>query len=52
MRAHDAHAVAVHVDLLGDINDALGREGVFAPGVGDLSIDDLRVGIDAGPGSG
>ena len=43
--------MAVHVDLAGDVDDAVGAEGEFQPGVADLAVDHLRVRVDGGAGA-
>lgn len=47
----DAHRVAVHVDLTGDIHNTEVAKGVLSPSVGSLAVDQLSVGIDGGPGA-
>lgn len=48
----DAHAVAGHVDLSGDVDSRVRAEGELAPGVGDLTVDGLGVRVDTSPGTG
>lgn len=49
----DAHAAAVHVDFAGNVKGAvLAIEGVFAPSLGDLTVDHSGVGVDGSPGAG
>lgn len=49
----DAHAAAVHVNLAGNVEGAvLAIEGVFAPSLRDLTVDETGVGIDGSPGTG
>ena len=46
----DAHAVAKHVDLAGNVKGAeLAVEGEFTPGLGDLTVDHLGVLVDGSP---
>lgn len=43
----DGNVVTIHVDLTGNIESAvLTIEGEFTPGVGDLTVDELGVGVD------
>jgi len=48
----DLHAAAVHVDFTGNVKGAvLAIEGVFAPSLGDLTVDETGVGVDGSPGT-
>jgi len=49
----DGHALAVHVDFTGDVNDAVWRvECTLAPGIENLTIQELAAAKDWSPGSG
>lgn len=46
----DGHVVALHVDFAGDIEGAVKTvESELAPGLGDLTVDELGVVVDGGP---
>lgn len=47
----DGHVVAGHVDLTGNVDAAPLAEGVLAPGLGDLAVDELGLVVDGGPGT-
>lgn len=45
----DGHVAADHVDLAGNVDDAVGAEGVLAPGLGNLTVDKVGVVVHDGP---
>lgn len=49
--ADNAESVAVHLDLSRDIDDTPLTKGELAPGVGELSVDELGITIDGGEGT-
>lgn len=49
--ADNAESVAVHLDLARDVDDTPLTKGELAPGVGELSVDELGITIDGGEGT-